>query len=70
MGVYWERNDWYDSVKERERLNADLWKMFLSEVRKRKVTFRWVRGHTGVEGNERADKLAEERLMFYKRSKS
>ena len=38
--------------------NADLWKRFLVIYPKHKVKFNWVKGHSGVPGNERADELA------------
>ena len=38
--------------------NQDLWGRLDAEVRKRNVTWRWVRGHEGVPLNEEADDLA------------
>lgn len=38
--------------------NADLWRQFLVLYRKHKVVFHWVKGHSGVPGNERCDELA------------
>jgi ribonuclease HI len=38
--------------------NEDLWRRFLIQYRKHKVSFRWVKGHAGNEFNERADELA------------
>src|SRR5690606_5753494 len=38
--------------------NEDLWRKFLIQYRKHKVTFQWVKGHAGNEFNERADILA------------
>ncbi|MBE9487677.1 MAG: ribonuclease HI [Bacteroidetes bacterium] len=40
------------------RVNADLWKRFLEIYRKHSVKFKWIKGHAGHPGNERADKLA------------
>lgn len=40
-------------------INADLWGLLYAEVEIRAVSWRWVRGHTGVPLNERADRLAE-----------
>lgn len=48
----WERKLW---VKVK---NADLWQELLTEYRRHIVSFEWVRGHDGVELNERCDKLA------------
>lgn len=38
--------------------NEDLWRRFLIQYRKHKVTLQWVKGHAGNEFNERADQLA------------
>ena len=38
--------------------NADLWKRFLKAYRNHKVSFKWLRGHTGDKENERCDELA------------
>lgn len=38
--------------------NADLWVRLLHLVGKHEVTFRWVKGHAGDRGNEKADQLS------------
>lgn len=38
--------------------NPDLWMRFLNVYRMHKVTFHWIRGHSGHPENERCDKLA------------
>lgn len=38
--------------------NPDLWREFLKLYREHKVKFQWVKGHSGHEMNERADRLA------------
>ncbi|KAK0225742.1 hypothetical protein IW262DRAFT_1267413, partial [Armillaria fumosa] len=50
----WEDNGWI-SVS-----NSDLWKATIAALRKRDkpVFFKWMKGHSGVEGNEGADELA------------
>ncbi|MDT8401456.1 MAG: ribonuclease HI [Bacteroidales bacterium] len=50
----WERKAF------RKKKNSDLWKRFLKIYRLHNVTFRWVEGHAGIEGNERCDRLAVE----------
>jgi len=40
------------------RVNSDLWKRFLEIYRKHRVKFKWIKGHAGHPGNERADELA------------
>ena len=40
--------------------NADLWKRFIPVYKLQKVKFKWVKGHAGVQENERCDQLAVE----------
>ena len=40
--------------------NSDLWKRFLINYRKHKVSFNWVKGHAGQVENEKCDTLAVE----------
>ena len=55
----WKRNGWMTKANAPVK-NADLWQR-LDAVRTRlSVDWRWVRGHAGDEGNERADALARE----------
>ncbi len=53
----WKKRGWKKSDKK-PVINADLW-MRLDELNKtRDIEWKWVKGHAGVEGNERADELA------------
>jgi ribonuclease HI len=55
----WKRNGWQNSAKQPVK-NADLWRS-LDEVSVRHaVDWRWVKGHSGDFGNERADALAND----------
>jgi ribonuclease HI len=38
--------------------NIDLWQRLDALVQQHRVSWRWVKAHAGVEGNERADALA------------
>lgn len=42
--------------------NVDLWKALASEIKKRDITWRWVRGHHGDHYNERVDKIARQAI--------
>lgn len=55
----WEKNGWRKADKK-EVLNQDLWQELLAFVRECKYKLSWVKvkGHSGVEYNERADVLA------------
>ena len=53
----WRRRGW--RRKNGPVPNADMWQRLLDLTSERPVTVRWVRGHSGVPMNERADQLAE-----------
>jgi ribonuclease HI len=38
--------------------NMDLWRRILDAAKQHEIDWRWVRGHSGNEHNERADVLA------------
>lgn len=57
----WKRNSWSrDKAGRKPVLNVDLWKELDGLISLHSVEWRWVRGHTGHPGNERADTLAGE----------
>jgi ribonuclease HI len=53
----WQQNGWHTADKKPVK-NQDLWQRLAEEAARHRVTFRRVRGHTGIEMNERADQLA------------
>ena len=55
----WKKRGWKKSDKK-PVINMDLWKQLDTLNADRDVTWKWVKGHAGVEGNERADELARE----------
>ena len=53
----WKARGWKTAAKEPVK-NEDLWKALDLAQGQHKVEWRWVRGHNGHPGNERADMLA------------
>lgn len=53
----WRANGWRRNKREKAE-NPDLWARLLDLIETHSVVFRWVKGHAGDEGNERADALA------------
>jgi ribonuclease HI len=53
----WKRNGWKTAAKKPVK-NIDLWQQLDDEVQRHQVEWRWVKGHSGVAGNEHADQLA------------
>ena len=55
--VRWKAKGWRTSAKEPVK-NVDLWKLLDTAVAEHEIRWVWVRGHSGHDGNERADALA------------
>lgn len=55
----WKRRGWRTADKKPVK-NADLWQELDTLVQQHELTWRWVRGHAGDAGNERADQLANQ----------
>ncbi|MEM1402302.1 MAG: ribonuclease HI [Pseudomonadota bacterium] len=53
----WKRRGWKTTAKK-PVANADLWQLLDAANEKHDVDWRWVKGHSGDPGNERADQLA------------
>ncbi|MGX7677911.1 ribonuclease HI [Jatrophihabitans sp. DSM 45814] len=53
----WKRNGWMTSGKQPVK-NADLWQALDEAAARHSIDWRWVKGHSGDIGNERADALA------------
>ena len=53
----WKKRGWKTAAKEPVK-NVDLWKALDAAQQTHKIEWRWVRGHAGDVGNERADGLA------------
>ena len=55
----WKRNGWRTSAKAPVK-NADLWQALDELNASHNVEWRWVKGHSGDPGNERADQLSND----------
>ncbi len=53
----WKQNGWKTAEKKPVK-NQDLWMRLDEAASRHHITWIWVRGHAGDEGNERADLLA------------
>ena len=53
----WKRRGWKTAARKPVK-NEDLWRELDEQVQRHDVQWKWVRGHTGHPGNERADQLA------------
>ena len=55
----WKRRGWKKGDKK-PVINKDLWQQLDALNTARDIDWKWVKGHAGVEGNERADELARQ----------
>ena len=53
----WKKRDWKTAAKTPVK-NEDLWRRLDVAITKHKVEWKWVKGHSGNTGNDRADVLA------------
>lgn len=53
----WKRNGWKTAAKKPVK-NYDLWQRLDEAAARHQVEWRWVKGHSGDAGNDRADALA------------
>jgi ribonuclease HI len=53
----WKARDWKTADREPVK-NQDLWQQLEQAAARHRIEWHWVRGHSGVAGNERADALA------------
>ncbi|MEM7741341.1 MAG: ribonuclease HI [Pseudomonadota bacterium] len=63
----WKRNGWKTASKKPVK-NQDLWQTLDALAEKRAVTWAWVKGHAGHEGNEAADALARQGMETFLRT--
>jgi len=53
----WKQRGWKTAAKKPVK-NVDLWELLDQQAARHDVEWRWVKGHAGHAGNERADELA------------
>jgi len=53
----WKKNGWKTAAKKPVK-NVELWQQLDEALKTHKVEWQWVKGHSGDEGNECADQLA------------
>lgn len=65
----WKARGWRTAGKKPVK-NRELWERLDLQIQRHDVTWQWVRGHAGHEGNERADLLAREAIPGNKKRRS
>ena len=53
----WKKRNWKTAAKKPVQ-NVELWQALDEAVQRHQVEWRWVKGHSGDPGNEKADELA------------
>ena len=61
----WKKNGWKTADKKPVK-NAELWQRLEAALKTHQVSWHWVKGHAGHDGNERADELARMGMAPYK----
>ena len=61
----WRKNGWKTAAKKPVK-NMELWQRLDAAASHHEVTWEWIKGHAGHEGNERADELARQGMEKYK----
>jgi len=61
----WKRKGWKRGKQPLK--NEDLWRALDAATARHKITWNWLRGHAGHEGNERCDFLATEAISRIRR---
>ena len=53
----WKAKNWRTANKQPVK-NVDLWQALEEQIARHEIEWRWVKGHAGIEGHEKADQLA------------
>ncbi|HEX7775446.1 MAG TPA: ribonuclease HI [Parvibaculum sp.] len=65
----WKRNGWRTADKKPVK-NAELWKRLELTLETHDISWHWVKGHSGHDGNERADELARRGMGPFTKAKA
>ena len=57
----WKARGW-KTASRKPVLNQDLWQVLDASTQLHQIEWHWVKGHSGVPGNERADELANQAI--------
>jgi ribonuclease HI len=57
----WKQRGWKTAAKKPVK-NVDLWQELDALAQRHDIEWHWVRGHAGIAGNERVDRLANEAI--------
>jgi ribonuclease HI len=57
----WKQRNWKTASKQPVK-NQELWQRLDALNQKLTIDWRWVKGHAGIEGNEKADQLANQAI--------
>lgn len=57
----WRLRDWRTADRKPVK-NVDLWQALAAQIERHEIEWHWVKGHSGVPGNEHADRLANEAI--------
>jgi ribonuclease HI len=61
----WLKNNWRTAAKQPVK-NKELWLALLALTKSRKITWQWVKGHSGHTENERCDSLARDEIEKFR----
>ena len=61
----WKKNGWKTAARKPVK-NKDLWLDLDSAISRHQIDWKWVKGHSGHPGNEKADELANNGMAKFK----